>query len=588
MRRFLLLVVFCLLLVSTGACSPEGDQPQPPSPRADQVQDPEETASSPDGSESTENIPLELPPIDQVDQAAALFYQGMIDGKDLSGAIEEMYEALGIPVLDAETEMALIEEAIENQTPFTLESHLALIGAAYGSGMFINLESFIAEMNRSGFYALASGGEVTLDYLSQNLSYLLDQDEFAPQEIQIALILALGRTRAGLLYGEALDPVWGDGLLDPLQSSLFWILLDQVAAQTQSAAAQSSAHLGALPNPQRQGPLGDLLGSLGETSAHLSEYCNTALIFGHQSQLTLSENQLYRQTPGSKKAAASEATFTLSFNYQPSTAKDKISAAMGCPDLPDKGPRADKPVTWELIDSGARGASLQSLGEFTPGGPTNGQGLSTANYLANLEVVPPYLQLKENQDAASGLVKATADLYPGNEYLLEVMIGYAGKPEVEGINMSQADLWVWYYSFPTLVWDKKIDQIGLNLEGVAFSCDGVHWVGSHVFNHKLPGFSVFTSAEFDFIVPEVQLGDNVESDRIQVDFTGTWQTDDGPVPVTDTREVWLSISERETTMNFEPLSATAIFDGRTIPIPAAFVFRSIPAEWLPNDSCDGE
>ena len=158
-------------------------------------------------------------------------------------------------------------------------------------------------MNRGVFFALDTGGEVTQDYLSQNLAYLLDQNEYNQDELQIALILALGRARASTLYGELPDPVWGDGLLDPLQSSLLWHLLDQIAVDAQTAALQPSpraSHLSAMANPQRRGPLADLLGSLGEASSHLIEFCNSALIFGHQSQITLSERQIYRLTPGSK------------------------------------------------------------------------------------------------------------------------------------------------------------------------------------------------------------------------------------------------------------------------------------------------
>ena len=264
------------------------------------------------GDETPESISLELPPIDQVEEVAGVLYQGLSEGADLVSYIEEIYEALGIPVLNPETEMDQIETAIENQAPFTLESHLALIADALASGMTLNLASFITEINNQGFYALDSGGEVTLDYLSENIAYVSDQDELSPGEIQIALVLALGTARANTLYGEIKDPVWGDGLLDPLQSSLLWHLLDQVAAFPQMDHAQGSIHLGALPNPQVHNLLGDLLGSLGETSAHLKEFCNTALIFGHQSQLTLSESQVYRMTPGSKKPAVSEATFTLS------------------------------------------------------------------------------------------------------------------------------------------------------------------------------------------------------------------------------------------------------------------------------------
>ena len=358
MRRVILVVVLFLLLVTTGACSSQVPEPDLPTPQENLIDQPQESSA---GNDPAETIALELPPIDQVEEVAGILYQGLSEGADLVSYLEAVYQALGIPVLDPETEMEQIETAIENQAPFTIESHLELIADALTSGMFINLESFITEINRQGFYDLINGGDVTLDYLSDNIAYVSDRDELSPGEIQIALVLALGTARANSYYGELKDPVWGDGLLDPLQSSLLWHLLDQVAAFPQMDHSQASVHLAALPNPQMHNLLGDLLGSLGETSAHLKEFCNTALIFGHQSQLTLSESQVYRQTPGSKKAAASEATFTLNFRYQPSLPKDKLLVAMGCPDLPGKGPRAARPVTWELIDSGARGASLEIL-----------------------------------------------------------------------------------------------------------------------------------------------------------------------------------------------------------------------------------
>ena len=145
---------------------------------------------------------------------------------------------------------------------------------------------------------------------------------------------------------------------------------------------------------------------------------------------------------------------------------------------------------------------------------------------------------------------------------------------------------VGYYTFPTIMWSREDGFI--NMEGVAWSCDGVNWVASHVFNQTLPGLTVFTSAEFSFTMPELPMDNEIKSNPIEVVFTGTWDTPDGPVPVTDTREVWLSITGREITMNFEPLGATATHKGQTIDVGAAFIFRSIPTETMINTHCDGE
>ena len=233
MRRAIFIGLMVLLMVFTAACGSGNPEPDLSSPQGGQ-----DPAGS-EGDNPQESMTAELPPINQVDQVAAVLYQGISDGENVVSFVEEIYQALGIPVLNPETEMELIEEAIENQTPFTLESHLELIADALASGVHITLESFVAEMNRDGFYALDSGGEVTLEYLSQNLAYLLEQSQYAPEENQIALVLALGRTRSGLLYGENPDPVWGDDLLDPLQSSLLWHLLDQVAAAPKASTSQT-------------------------------------------------------------------------------------------------------------------------------------------------------------------------------------------------------------------------------------------------------------------------------------------------------------------------------------------------------------
>jgi hypothetical protein len=589
MRRASLLVVLIFLLVFTGACSTKENDPDRSSPRQEQLQDTAKPASAENEEPILESTSIELPPIDQVEDVAAALYQGLSDGSDLTGYIEEVYNALGIPVLDPETEFGLIETAIENQDPFALKPQMALIANALASGMHINLESFITEMNRNGFYALDTGGEVTLDFLSQNLSYLIDQNQYTPEENPIALVLALGNIRTGVLSEENLDPVWGDDLLDPLQSSLLWHLLDQVAANSQATALQPyqhSSHLSAMANPQRRGPLGDLLGSLEGAGAYLNNWCNNYRIFGHQSTLTLSEYQVYRITEDPKKPFLSQATFKVEYKYEPSTAADKINVQIGCPDLPPVGPRPEIEVDWELLPNGDKKPDLFDLGVLNPGEATNHQGVSEANYLANPEVVPTDLQQDMNTHYSDGKIRATAKLYPDNEIIMTIIATYPDRQDIESKYLGEAYLSVGYSTFPTIMWNREDGLI--NMEGIAWSCDGVNWVASHVFTQTLPGLTVSTSAEFSLTMPEFPLDGELKSNTIEVGFTGTWETPDGPVPVTDLREVWLSITEREITMNFEPIKATAIIKGNTVPIPFAFIFRSIPTEMEINTHCDGQ
>jgi len=596
MRRPSLFVLLVLLMIFTAACGSGAGEPDRSNQPDNQIQVTEEDSAGTDEVEVLETKPLTLPPIDQVDQVAAVLYQGLLDGEDVTGLIEAIYEAVGIPVLDPETELDQIETAVENQSAFALESQMELIATALASGLTLNLESFIIDINRMGFYATDPRGDVTREYLSQNLSYLMDQSDFLAEENQFSLILALGRTRSSILYGEIMDPVWGDDQLDPLQSSLFWYQLDglKVAPQTNSSGTiQRISYSSAKNKPQQgRGPLGPLLGLEGDIASELG-LCNTVKIFGHKSSLELSENEIYRQIIGSDKPFQSDAKFTLEYTYQPKTQADKLALALiGCPadSLPPQGPRPDIPVTWEMISDaypGSGTASLESMGVFTPGEATDEKGISQAIYLANLEVVPLYLQQDENEYVASGWIRATAsDLFPGDQQILTVTTEYAGWQKTEGLYHSKADLRVGYYTFPTVEWHFEDERTGITIEGISFSCDGVNWVATHAYSHVFAGFSVTTSAEFGFTMPEIQLGDSVMSNPIEVVFTGVYDTEDGPIPVSDRREVWLEISQAEITMNFEPLGATVTIDGNTFPFPGTFVFRSIPANLLPNSSCD--
>lgn len=76
------------------------------------------------------------------------------------------------------------------------------------------------------------------------------------------------------------------------------------------------------------------------------------------------------------------------------------------------------------------------------------------------------------------------------------------------------------------------------------------------------------------------------SDSVEVTFEGIYETDDGPIPVSDRRIFWLLISESEIEANFEPLGATIEIDGYQVPFPGTFVFNAIPGILINDNSCD--
>jgi hypothetical protein len=81
----------------------------------------------------------------------------------------------------------------------------------------------------------------------------------------------------------------------------------------------------------------------------------------------------------------------------------------------------------------------------------------------------------------------------------------------------------------------------------------------------------------------------VLSDPAEVTFEGTYSfPGEDPLVISDTRKVWLSFTEKLTTINFETISATITDDGKPISIPFAFHTGEVPANLMPNNSCDGE
>ncbi len=101
-----------------------------------------------------------------------------------------------------------------------LGPQLAEIADAFNDGGSITLDSFIAAANARGARQRDTHKPLTRDYLSRKFAANTSKTQYQAGQVILALILALSQERAKRMAPKNVDPLWGDGLLDPLQVTL--------------------------------------------------------------------------------------------------------------------------------------------------------------------------------------------------------------------------------------------------------------------------------------------------------------------------------------------------------------------------------
>ncbi len=417
-------------------------------------------------------------PASEVQLVARGIYDQIQQGPPFDPAdVSFLFSVFGIPTVGSTNDSAF-QAVVASQQPFMMDFQVQAIATKLGQGVYLSLDSFIAEMAARGVVD-RTGQPLTRAYLTSGLAPLVTQDSYQPREVLPALVLALGRERARRIPVSNPDAVWGDGLLDPIQFNLLlYSFMEASVPHPQHLMAgqrPSKAHrpedgvpwvptLGGWAIGQIPGIIIGYIGSmvgypLGPLSSLQAVIGASVVIYSYDVQVTADPAEIWQRTDSPNNPYQSQITATVNFNFRQdvdSLPKQIGLWLSGC-DLPMNGPQDNVPVEWEITDElPQHGSLVQSDLQTWMGGKAR------ATYKAIDEPVPQVLRSVGSPTAAIGCVYVRlTSILPKWPNLLAVV--RVGNPAAAAGN---AWLTVFYYKWPqlTLEMDSELSNSDADLD----------------------------------------------------------------------------------------------------------------------------
>jgi hypothetical protein len=377
---------------------------------------------------------------DEVTSVAKLIYDAVEAGEDVTPHIEAVLEAFGVPILEPDDEDSAIEQ-IEAGLPFVTTRVVEEMAAAYAAGRLVELEGFVDGLVEQGVelgFPFNVGGQKLDASIFSTMLYSFtiggELDPEVPMEpgsVLPALVRELGQERLRRSSELFLDPVWGDGRLDPLQFTLltFTIFAEQGGTSAKSLRAAPKTRFQANPaadfiKDQIKNKIKDKVeGQITSTLQQVTEVpldkkdaakvsvCGSLILYGHKITMTNTPDLLWHAP---KKPNITTVSLTLTFedDYYDNWARAVLGSAVtdltGCK-FPRKGPIGNKPIKWS-VSSGLQGhGSFDVMASMTDEG-----GEALASWRTVKDEYPEACQVFENQRDAVGATEATVGgLLPG-------------------------------------------------------------------------------------------------------------------------------------------------------------------------------
>jgi hypothetical protein len=413
-RRLALLFTILASLACNLSGQPLGQTPSTPNPGTTQPATPQ-VGVTPSGKAPA---PADMSDVKAI---ARQVYSQVQAGQDLTPLLGSVFEGLGIPVLRASTDGKSGMAMLKAGKPAVFDVQLQLLQRGYQNAMAVTLDSFLADLTAHGVAAANPPGPLTSAYLKTAMTGLVGKTSYSPQETLPALVIALGQERAKRLGVTAIDPVWGDGWLDPLQDALltygfgFPGIRSAAATGLANLTAQVSliAWMKAGPDQQLPGFFDNLLKNLNQLNIQDFLICGGYYI--NNTQIIMAgPTSVYHKQSDVTDPPPYQATVTGSvFISAPSSQQRDLLTLAGCKTPPNSGPFPDRTVAWTL-DTVA-----QQHGSFTKtDAKTQGDGTVTAIYQAIDETVPQAGRIPPAMQKAVGQIQAEVlDLVPDHPQL---------------------------------------------------------------------------------------------------------------------------------------------------------------------------
>jgi hypothetical protein len=311
----------------------------------------------------------------------------------------------------------------------------------YARGELTDVEGFaegLAEQGVGLAYPFNLGGSLDSNFLGAMLYSFTAGAEAEPEMpmeagyVLPALVHELGQERAGRFSTEAVDPIWGDDRLDPLQ----FTLLSFTVFATPAKPAQKTRSLSPASIKFRSNPAGDFIKNAikdkikdeaeGQVTSALQDLvevpldkqdaakvsvCGSLILYGHKVTMTNTPNLLWH-APKTPNLTQVDLTLTFEDDYYDNWARAVLGSAVtdltGCA-FPRKGPIEGKSIEWD-VSSGLEGHGNYDITQTV----TDGDGKAVASWRTVRDDYPPACQVFENQRDAVGATEAVVSgLLPG-------------------------------------------------------------------------------------------------------------------------------------------------------------------------------
>ncbi|MGZ8412599.1 MAG: hypothetical protein ACXW05_07685 [Gemmatirosa sp.] len=339
--------------------------------------------------------------------------------------------------------------------PAGFDFQVTLIARALREGSRTSVDSFLAAASAAGA-SRHTGGAISRATLAAALAPLAARTEHPVGEVLPATVLAISRARAAGAAGA--DPVWGDGQLVALQTTL---LRDAVhlagdegtstpAASARPVASRAAAATiagGGLPSFVSPGKmlLNFKTGLVGREigmpltwfQAVPASVCASVLMNSYRFRVEATPTTVARR--GLDLPTASDAVAQLSFDFTPNAAGAQVLSAIGCV-LPPFGAAPGKGVQWSLRGELPAHGAIEAQGAVT-----DATGRARARYATIEEVVPEAMRALAKEATGTLDVRATG-LVPGWSSLEKSVGAGVLNPTDAGVRLA-----VKHYEWPRAV-----------------------------------------------------------------------------------------------------------------------------------------
>ncbi len=448
-RTAILVIVF--LLVTGGCGAPAAASPTPmeqevgpttvaspaslPSPVPTDTPTPAPSPTLPD--------PAPTNSAQAVQNVAAIIYDALAAGEDLNPYINGVMTAFGVPPL-GEADVTLAGTRFNQGLPLMFIPQVAELADAFNDGGFVSLDSFITAANNQGAKQSGTDNPLTREYLTQKFADYAGEAQYEPDQVLPAFVLALGKQRAARFPPKNIDPLWSDGLLDPLQFTLLLYSVSYSGAGPVSSQAPLPAgvvlqdtNVSFVNGPIRPSrmasvagsdPIGDFIKDqiqgevegavqgvvevpLDKVEAAQVSVCASLLLYGHKMKVTTTPNLIYHNDGSKPWSTRVDVTLTFQDDYWDNYLPiDRwMLENLGNCKLPRRGTVEGKPLEWSVSDG------LSGHGNFnvTPS-QTDGDGKASANWQTVPETTPEDQRTFDNQrDAVGAVIVRAGSLVPG-------------------------------------------------------------------------------------------------------------------------------------------------------------------------------